>query len=63
MSVTLITGSAGLVGSDAALFFGSKGFTVVGIDNNMRKVLYGQDGDTSWRVGQIRDSIEPMGRG
>ena len=37
MSVVLITGSCGLVGSESALFFSKKGFDIVGIDNNARK--------------------------
>lgn len=32
----LITGSGGLIGSEAAKFFAQKGFEIVGIDNNMR---------------------------
>lgn len=44
----LITGSAGLIGSEAVRFFCSKGFEVHGIDNNMRKYFFGEDGDTSW---------------
>jgi CDP-paratose 2-epimerase len=37
----LITGSAGLVGSEAVLFFKEKGWEVFGIDNNMRSYLFG----------------------
>ena len=37
MSIVLITGSTGLVGSEAVTFFSEKGFEVVGIDNNLRK--------------------------
>ena len=48
MSVALITGSAGLVGSEAVKFFCDKGFDVVGIDNNLRKFFFGKDGSTSW---------------
>lgn len=48
MSVALITGSAGLVGSEAVKFFCDKGFDVVGIDNNLRKFFFGDDGSTSW---------------
>lgn len=44
----LITGSAGLIGSEAVRFFCLKGFEVHGIDNNMRKYFFGKDGDTSW---------------
>ena len=48
MSVVLITGSAGLVGSESSNFFAKKGFDVVGIDNNLRKFFFGEDGSTSW---------------
>ena len=48
MSVVLITGSCGLVGSESSKFFCEKGFDVVGIDNNYRKFFYGTDGDTNW---------------
>ncbi len=43
----IITGSCGLVGSEAAKFFIKKGFKVLGIDNNQRKFFFGNDGDTS----------------
>ena len=48
MSVVLITGSCGLVGSEAVKFFVSKGFDVVGIDNNSRAEFFGKDGDINW---------------
>ena len=48
MSIALITGSCGLVGSESALFFSKKGFKIVGIDNNARKSFFGKDGDISW---------------
>ena len=48
MSAVLITGSCGLVGSEASKFFCEKGFDVLGIDNNYRKFFFGTDGDTSW---------------
>lgn len=44
----LVTGSAGLIGSEVVRFFCEKGFAVHGIDNNMRKYFFGADGDTSW---------------
>ena len=46
MSLALITGSSGLVGSETAIFLINKGFDVIGIDNNQRKKLFGKDGDT-----------------
>ena len=48
MSVVLITGSSGLVGSESVNFFAKKKFTVIGIDNNLRKFFFGNDGSTSW---------------
>ena len=41
MTVAVITGSSGLIGSEAAVFFGGLGFDVVGIDNDMRSVFFG----------------------
>ena len=46
MSVVLITGSSGLVGSESVNFFCDKGFDVIGIDNNLRKFFFGFDGST-----------------
>tara|TARA_B100001989_G_C24500561_1_gene444647 strand:- start:27 stop:1076 length:1050 start_codon:yes stop_codon:yes gene_type:complete len=48
MSIVIITGSSGLVGSEAVNFFCDKGFDVIGIDNNLRKFFFGQDGSTLW---------------
>ena len=48
MSVVIITGSNGLVGSESVNFFCDKGFNVVGIDNNLRKFFFGKDGSTQW---------------
>ena len=48
MSIVLITGSCGIVGSESTKFFCEKGFDVVGIDNNYRRFFFGLDGDTNW---------------
>jgi len=48
MSIVIITGANGLVGSEAVSFFSKKKYTVVGIDNNLRKFFFGEDGSTSW---------------
>jgi CDP-paratose 2-epimerase len=44
----LITGSSGLIGSEAVQFFDNLGFTVHGVDNNMRADFFGPKGDTTW---------------
>jgi CDP-paratose 2-epimerase len=54
MSVVVITGSAGLIGSEAVRFFGGLGMKVVGIDNDMRKVFFGEEASTEWN----RKSLE-----
>ncbi|MDH3603854.1 MAG: NAD-dependent epimerase/dehydratase family protein, partial [Candidatus Tectomicrobia bacterium] len=48
MSVILVTGSAGLIGSESVRFFCQLGHTVVGIDNDMRSQFFGQDASTRW---------------
>ena len=42
MSLVLITGSCGLVGSESVLFFSKKGFDIIGVDNNARKFFLWQ---------------------
>ncbi|MDP2652784.1 MAG: NAD-dependent epimerase/dehydratase family protein [Candidatus Omnitrophota bacterium] len=46
MNIALITGSAGLVGSQAAEFFLEKGFRVEGVDNDMRRTFFGDEAST-----------------
>jgi CDP-paratose 2-epimerase len=43
----LVTGSSGLIGSEAVVFFDRLGFRVTGIDNNMRRDFFGAKGDTT----------------
>jgi CDP-paratose 2-epimerase len=54
MSVAIITGSTGLVGSESVKFFCDKGFDVIGIDNNLRKYFFGNDGSTIWVKKQLK---------
>ena len=58
MSVVIITGSCGLVGSESALYFAKKGFDVVGLDNNARKFFFGKDGDISWLRTRLKKKIK-----
>ena len=43
-----LAGSTGLIGSEAVNFFHDKGFEIIGIDNNFRKLFFGKNGSTSW---------------
>ncbi len=54
MKKILITGSGGLIGSEAVKFFIQKGFLVFGIDNNMRKYFFGDDGDNLWNISKLK---------
>ncbi len=55
MSVILITGSAGLIGSESVRFFANLGWTVIGIDNDMRSVFFGESASTSWNRNLLKD--------
>jgi CDP-paratose 2-epimerase len=48
MSVVLVTGSAGLIGAESVRFFAAEGFDLVGIDNDMRRVFFGNEASTAW---------------
>lgn len=51
----VITGSSGLIGSEAVEFFARQGHKVHGIDNNMRADFFGPQGDTTWRLKELVD--------
>ncbi len=54
MSIVLITGSSGLIGSESVDFFCKKGFDVLGVDNNLRKFFFGKDGSTTWVKNRLK---------
>ncbi len=57
MAVVLVSGSGGLIGAEAVRFFSGEGFTVVGIDNDMRREFFGDEASTAWSVAQLREQI------
>jgi CDP-paratose 2-epimerase len=58
MKKILITGSAGLIGSQSAKFFVEKGFTIVGIDNNMRAYFFGEEASTKWNQEKLESDFK-----
>ncbi len=46
----IVTGSSGLIGSEAVRYFGGKGHEIIGVDSNLRKYFFGEGGDTSWNL-------------
>ena len=53
----LITGSAGLIGSESVRFFSEKGFEIVGIDNNMRQYFFGEEASTKWNNDLLKEKF------
>ena len=53
MSIVLITGSCGLVGSESVEFFYKKGFEILGIDNNSRKKFFGETASINWKKNEL----------
>src|SRR5258706_11038163 len=54
----LVTGSSGLIGSEAVEHFDRQGHDVFGIDNNMRRVFFGAGGDTLWNLERLKNACK-----
>ena len=50
MPVAIVSGSGGLIGAETVRFLAGQGFTVVGIDNDMRRYFFGAEASTAWTV-------------
>jgi CDP-paratose 2-epimerase len=57
MAIAIVTGSAGLIGSESVKFLCGKGFHVVGIDNDMRKYFFGPEASTQWNLSVLTASL------
>jgi CDP-paratose 2-epimerase len=57
MNVAMVTGSSGLIGSEAAKFFHQQGFFVVGIDNDMRSYFFGAEASTKEMVQDLEEKL------
>jgi CDP-paratose 2-epimerase len=57
MSVAIVTGSAGLVGSETATFLHNQGLDVVGIDNGMRAYFFGEEASTEWNTRRLEATL------
>lgn len=55
MGVIIVTGSAGLIGSSTVRMFAAQGYTVTGVDNDMRAYFFGESAST-------RPMAEQLGR-
>ena len=56
-TTAIVTGAAGLVGSEAVRFLSAKGLRVIGIDNNMRQTFFGSEASTDWNRRELESLI------
>jgi CDP-paratose 2-epimerase len=56
MDIAIVTGSGGLIGSEAVSFFASRFDLIIGVDNNMRQYFFGKDGSVNWNIERLRSS-------
>lgn len=52
----LVTGSSGLIGSEVVLYFDARGWSVDGVDSNMRRDFFGPEGDTRWNLRRLMEA-------
>jgi CDP-paratose 2-epimerase len=57
VTLAIVTGSAGLIGSETVRFLHEKGLDVIGVDNNLREYFFGQDGSTRWQADRLVRSL------
>jgi CDP-paratose 2-epimerase len=55
--ILLVTGSNGLIGSEMVSYFHQLGWTVHGVDNNMRAEFFGPQGDTRWNQKRLLEEF------
>jgi len=58
MKHILITGSAGLIGSEAVKFFSEKDYHIIGIDNDMRQTFFGSEASVQWNIDKLKEEIQ-----
>jgi len=56
MNIALVTGSAGLIGSESVAFLSEKFDLVIGIDNDLRQYFFGPEASTAWNKSRIQDA-------
>lgn len=53
----LVTGSSGLIGSEVCTHFSKLGHKIFGVDNNQRAIFFGPQGDTTWRLRELQNTL------
>ena len=60
MKTVIITGSSGLIGSEAVQFFSEKGMRVIGVDNDMRREFFGEEASTEWNRKRLEEEFKDL---
>lgn len=58
MKIAIVTGAAGLIGSEAVRFFSEKMDLVVGVDNDMRAYFFGKEASTAWNEERLEKQVD-----
>jgi len=53
----LVTGAGGLIGSEAVRFYGDLHCEIIGVDNNMRRTFFGVQGDVTWNIRRLKETV------
>lgn len=57
MPSIIVTGATGLIGQESVRAFAADGYTIVGIDNDMRAYFFGPEASTDWARGRLREEV------
>lgn len=57
MKKIIVTGSSGLIGSEVCRYFAATNLEVIGVDNNSRKIFFGEQGDTTWNRNRLINDL------
>jgi len=57
MDIALITGSGGLIGAASVRHFAARFDRVIGIDNDMRRVFFGDEASTRWQAQRLSEQL------
>ncbi len=58
MKVAVVTGSAGLIGSEATKALHREGFAIIGIDNDLRSYFFGNEASTNGTNQSLQEQLE-----
>ncbi len=58
MPIAIVTGSGGLIGSEAARHYAGRGFDVLGVENDLRASFFGLEASTARTTQRLVDELE-----